>query len=143
MRLLLILLWAGAIFVFTCNSSFHLLVEDGVVDFQWNESPRFHQIFSPFPSVLSMDFLLQKIGHIIAFFILTILLQTRFNIIPSLLTAFFYAAATEFLQLYFTRNGRLFDIGFDTAGIFLAVLIASIFKSQPDSKPELHTPPSK
>jgi VanZ family protein len=39
-----------------------------------------------------------------------------------------FAALTEFMQLYFNRGGRAFDIGFDLLGILLTLAIASLFR---------------
>lgn len=121
MRVLLIILWAGAIFIFTCTADFTSLMESGMIQFQWDGQPDPSKLFSPLPAELSPHFLLQKLGHLSAFFILTILLQARFHSkLSTLIIAISYAALTELLQLFFTRDGRLFDIGIDTIGILLA-----------------------
>jgi VanZ family protein len=131
MRTLLILFWVGAIFLFTCTSSFNGFIESGVFTFKWESHPRITELLSPLPANLSIDFLHQKIGHIIAFFILTLLLQLKF---PSklfvLLSAGTYSALTEVLQLYFTRGGRIFDIGFDLIGILIALALGSLFSTR-------------
>ena len=71
---------------------------------------------------------MQKLGHIVVFFILTVLLvKCIYSKSLALLLAISYAALTEVLQLFFTRDGRIFDIGFDgivgAAGAFLLVPI--------------------
>jgi VanZ family protein len=38
-----------------------------------------------------------------------------------------YALLTEVLQLFFTRDGRLFDVGFDAMGICMALGVGSFF----------------
>jgi VanZ family protein len=128
MRVLLVLVWAAVIFVLTCTSSFRGLVEFGVVRFVWDSQPVFDQFLESLPGRISTDFLLQKLGHIGAFFILTSLLQTKLK--PrwvSLIIAAAYAGLTEILQLFFTRDGRLFDIGFDMIGVMLALGLGSLF----------------
>ncbi len=128
MRVFLILICAGTIFIFTCTSHFTSLFESGTIHFQWDPHPRLKELLLPLPAELTRDFLIQKIGHFSAFFILTLLLQTRFQSkVLILIIAISYAALTEFLQLYFTRDGRIFDIGFDAFGILLAVGAGSIF----------------
>jgi VanZ family protein len=135
MRSLFILVWCGAILVFTCTVSFHDLIHFGVVRFQWDVNPPYLEFFLPFPSEVSMDLLLQKLGHILTFQFLTILLLMKYRSkFSSLILASSFAALTEFLQLYFNRGGRVFDIGFDLIGILITLGIASLFTiNQSDS----------
>jgi VanZ family protein len=121
MRGLFILLWAAVIIILTCTASFTGLLESGAVRFVWVDQPNFSKLLSPLPLELSRDFLLQKCGHVLAFLILTILLQSKFHSkVFILILAISFASLTEILQLYFTRDGRIFDIGFDLIGILLA-----------------------
>jgi len=110
------------ILVLTCTSSFSGLVESGLLRFVWVTDPDFTEFLSPLPSQLSEAFLLQKAGHSLAFLVLTFLLFSHFRsrLLVLLLTSVF-ALITEFLQLYFGRGGRLFDIGFDLIGVLLAI----------------------
>ncbi|NYE03565.1 VanZ family protein [Bacillus niacini] len=129
MRSWFIFIWCTAILIFTCTSSFHDFIEFGVVRFRWDGRPTFSDFLSPLPDDLSKGFLLQKLGHIIAFHVLTVLLLMKFRshmIILALAASF--AALTEFMQLYFSRGGRAFDIGFDLLGILLTLAIASLFR---------------
>lgn len=142
MRVLVILVWAGAIFVLTCTSSFRDLVEHGVVWFAWDPQPVFELLLEPLPERISADFLLQKHGHIGAFFILTALLQTKLKSRWSILIiAAAYAVLTELLQLFFNRDGRFFDIGFDGVGILLALTAGSFLnRLRPQHKNPLSQP---
>jgi len=129
MRSLFIFIWCTAILIFTSTSSFHDLIQLGVVKFRWDGQPTFSDFLSPLPYDLSKGFLLQKLGHIIAFQVLTILLLMKFRthmMILAMVVSF--AALTEFLQLYFNRGGRAFDIGFDLIGILLTLAVASLFR---------------
>jgi VanZ family protein len=131
MRWFLIIFWISAIFVFTCTSSFNGLIESGLIHFTWNGKPLFSELLLPLPEKLSTNFLLQKSGHFLAFFILAILLQSRFRSkFFGLTFAASYAMLTEILQLYFNRGGRLFDIGFDIVGILFAMAIGSLFTNK-------------
>jgi VanZ family protein len=134
MRSLFILFWCGVILVFTCTSSFHDLIHFGVVAFQLDVNPPYSEFFFPFPSDVSGDLWIQKLGHILAFQFLTVLLLMKYKSkIFILAAAFSFAVLTEFLQLYFHRGGRVFDIGFDLIGILIALAIASLFHiSKPD-----------
>ena len=131
MRSLVIFVWCVAILIFTCTASFHDLIHFGVLSFHWDNQPMFSEFLSPFPSDISQNLLIQKLGHIVAFLILTLLVVMKLRSIPLILimTASF-AALTEFLQLYFSRGGRLFDIGIDLIGILAALGMAALFKSK-------------
>jgi VanZ family protein len=128
MRSMLIFLWMVAIFIFTCTASFHELMFYGVLRFQWDGHPPFSEFLAPYN--LSESLLLQKFGHIVVFQILTLLLLMKFKakFIVLIMTAS-VATLTEILQLYFTRGGRIFDIGFDLIGVFIALSIASLFRT--------------
>jgi VanZ family protein len=135
MRSMFILVWCGVILVFTCTSSLHDLIHFRAVRFQWDVNPPYLEFFLPFPSDVNKGILLQKSGHILAFHFLTILLlmkyKSKFFI---LLVASSFAALTEFLQLYFHRGGRVFDVGFDLIGILITLGLASLFTiRQPNS----------
>jgi hypothetical protein len=127
MRGLFTLLWAAGIFILTCTASFTGFLENGEVRFVWDGQPSFAELLSPLPLDLSSGFLLQKCGHVFAFFILSVLLQTKFHSKRFILfLAVSYASLTEFLQLYFSRDGRLFDIGIDLIGILIALGAGSL-----------------
>jgi VanZ family protein len=135
MRSLFILVWLCAILVFTCTASFHNLIQFGVMSFQWDSNPPYLEFFLPFPSDVSSALLLQKLGHILAFQFLTILLLMKYKSkFLILIASSSFAALTEFLQLYFHRGGRVFDVGFDLIGILVTLGIASLFTiNQSDS----------
>lgn len=127
MRGLFTLLWAVAIFILTCTASFTGFLENGEVRFVWDGHPSFAKLLSPLPLHLSSGFLLQKCGHVFAFLILTFLLQTKYHSKRFIVVlAVSYASLTEFLQLYFSRDGRLFDIGIDLIGILIALGAGSL-----------------
>ncbi|HYK72550.1 MAG TPA: VanZ family protein [Pseudoneobacillus sp.] len=124
MRVAFIIAWAGLIFLFTCNSSFPDLYEYQQVSFHWTFTPSFEELLYPLPTEENPYFTLQKIGHAFSFFIFTLLVLAKF---PSKIKAFTiglsYAFTTEILQLFFQRDGRLFDIGFDSIGILSAIIL--------------------
>jgi VanZ family protein len=129
MRSFLILVWCAVILLFTCTASFHDLVQYGVVKFQWSGQPQFAMFLSPLPDGLSRGIFIQKVGHVITFHLLTLLLLLKFRSkINILLLAASFASLTEILQLYFTRSGRLVDIGLDLIGIFIALGLAGFFR---------------
>jgi VanZ family protein len=46
---------------------------------------------------------------------------------PALLMAILFAASTEVFQLYFNRDGRLYDVAIDSLGAVLSFYTAQIF----------------
>ncbi len=129
------MVWCAVILLFTCTASFHDLVQYGVIRFQWSGQPQFEMFLSPLPDDLSRGIIIQKVGHVITFHLLTLLLLLKFRSkINILLLAASFASLTEILQLYFTRSGRLVDIGLDLIGILIALGLASLFRL----KPSLH-----
>lgn len=135
MRSLFIFVWCTAILIFTCTSSFQDLIQFGVLRFRWDGHPTYSDFLSPLPYDLSKGFLLQKLGHIVVFHVLTVLLLMRFRSqVIILAIAVSFAALTELLQLYFNRGGRVFDIGFDLLGILLTLAIGSHYRFKHSSR---------
>lgn len=68
----------------------------------------------------------QKLGHVMSFFFLGAITYWKW---PSRLVVILVGLGagftTEILQLYFSRSGRLLDVGYDVCGslIFLGALI--------------------
>lgn len=70
------------------------------------------------PEIENKQWLLRKVGHFVSFGALAVLLAPRSGSRrASFAVAVSYAVVTELLQLHFHRDGRLFDIVIDTAGI--------------------------
>ncbi|OMF90342.1 VanZ family protein [Paenibacillus sp. FSL R7-0337] len=122
MKRSIIIIWGAILFVFTCaaNSSFW---ESGTI-------PNFHFIFSPnYNDLFIIDlkatpaYVIRKIGHFsgFAFFAIFIWIQNR-SFLRSAFYSIAYAILTELLQLYFGRDGRLYDIVIDSLGILMALI---------------------
>jgi VanZ family protein len=121
-----LIIWAGLIFLFTCTESMEQLLQQGMITFSWRKYPNMNEFWYPLPTTLDASFISRKLGHSLSFCILSILifivtLSKQKMLVISLL----YAIATEFLQLFFHRGGRLFDIGFDGLGIAAALIIVT------------------
>jgi VanZ family protein len=135
MRGFLIIVWVTMILILTCTSSFTRLIEYGQIQFQWNHQPNFTHLLLPLPVEISKSFLLQKFGHIFVFMMLTLMLQTKYKSKRTvLIIALSFSVITELLQLFFHRDGRIFDIGFDTIGILVALAISTIFTPADQNK---------
>lgn len=104
-----VLLWAGAIFAF---SSFPTGTASKIV---WS------------------DFILKKTAHVIEYAIFTTLLYRAFlaygmdknrAAITSVLIAIVYGLSDEYHQTFIAgRTGKIRDVGFDTIGACLAILL--------------------
>lgn len=129
MRILFVVVMSAFIFVCTCSSSFADLRESGKIHFDWQGNPSFEELLLPWPSDVDRNFAFQKAGHALAFFVfacgLLQILPYRYAVVLSIL----YAFATEILQLYFTRSGRLLDVWVDCAGIAIAFILFLVIKN--------------
>ena len=128
---LLPFVWAVVIFICTCNLD-PVSIWTHPFLFQFNVTPKWSDLLIT-SDIDPTDhfYLFQKVGHFTAFGLLYALL---FNWIRKYKTAFIlcgsYAILTEILQLFFYRDGRLFDVLIDLTGISLSLLICKSFFKQ-------------
>ncbi|WP_394138205.1 VanZ family protein [Cytobacillus oceanisediminis] len=123
LRLLFLIVWAGLIFIYTCTSSLEELAETKQMNFRWTSETALPEMLDPLPKNVSDDFILRKIGHGFVFFVFAIAVYgVAGSLAAAALVSLLYAFSTEVLQLFFQRDGRLFDVMFDGAGIAAAVL---------------------
>lgn len=118
MRLFLAIVWAGAIFALTCASDSGFWQKNEAPRFHWTKAPDYSELTLFKPEIGNKQWMLRKVGHFVSFGALAVLLvlgsgsrRAGFAVAVS------YAVLTELLQLHFHRDGRLFDIAIDTAGI--------------------------
>ena len=122
-------LWVIFIVVASCTSDAHAFLYEQVVQFHFELTPNFRDLLITSDIHLTKEFyLIQKTGHMMTFgilYFLHLLWMKRAG------TAFVLtgicAAFSEVLQLYFNRNGRLFDVGVDLVGITLAFILCKLF----------------
>lgn len=120
MRMLAILLWCGVLFVGTCTVSASLLMSDFYVHFDFTPHGSLKDLFLLDIMPESDFYIVQKIGHMTGFFILSLLLTKGGKQPSGLIWAVLYALLTEILQPFFNRDGRLVDVLIDSIGIFAA-----------------------
>lgn len=114
--------WAILILVAMCTSDARAFLYDQMIQYKWNGAPDFSELLM-LSDVAFYDgfYLIQKAGHMVSFAILYIFtLKWLGDFKKAFLICVAFALFSEILQLYFQRNGRLFDVGIDTLGIFLA-----------------------
>lgn len=126
MRIILTVLWAFALFIFTCSLNFHLLIKYQIVDFRLNPNPDWSELLRLDLQWSSNDWILRKIGHLIGFFILALLASDFGKYKSAFYLSVIFAALTEILQLFFFRGGRIYDVVNDSFGILLAYLFCMI-----------------
>lgn len=130
-RMLAALLWALVIVIATCNNDAQAFLFDQEVHFSFTAAPNFSDLLVLHDIDFGDDFyLLQKTGHFLSFALLYVLL---FNWLKKRSTAFYISVAfalfTEVLQLYFERDGRLFDACIDVLGAFCALIFVNVLLS--------------
>jgi VanZ family protein len=104
------------------------------VGFHWNWRPDFLSFFNLNDlTMIHRHFVIVKLGHFTGFAIMDLLI---YNLIHShkrsILIAMIFAFMTEFLQLFFGRDGRLYDLCIDSMGIWCVYVVLrwSPFKKQ-------------
>ncbi|XEC95498.1 VanZ family protein [Paenibacillus tarimensis] len=130
MRIVLGVIWAFVLFLFTC--SFHMweLFFSRELHFVMTKSPDFSDLFrtSDF-DLKDSEWLVRKIGHLLGFFILALILTNFGKLRAGLYLSIGYAVFTEIIQLYFLRGGRIYDMLIDTAGVLLAYGICRLIRT--------------
>lgn len=122
LRLSLVLLWSAVIIVATCTNDAEAFLFDQEINFSFDWTPEFVEFLRLDDIDFSDSFYaIQKTGHFLSFALLYVLVLNWLKKKEKsfLLTAAF-ALFTEVLQLYFERDGRLFDAGIDFLGILMA-----------------------
>jgi len=122
---LLTMLWAVVIVVAACTSDAHAFLYEQVIGISFETAPNYGDLLIVSDIHLTKEFyLIQKTGHMFTFGVMYFfhLLWMKKSGTAFVLTGIF-AGFSEVLQLYFNRNGRLFDIGVDLVGIVVAYFI--------------------
>lgn len=122
LKLFLAVLWAAVILVVMCTSDAEAFLYDQILHYELNLSPNFFDLLRYSDVALTDTFyLIQKSGHMLSFGILYILVFNWLNThAKALWICALFAISSEIIQLFFQRTGRLFDVGIDLIGIFLA-----------------------
>lgn len=129
---LLTLMWATFIVVAACTSDAHAFLYEQAIHFTFETTPNYEDLLIVSDIHLTKEFyLIQKAGHMLTFGVMYFfhLLWIRKAGTAFVLTGIF-AGFSEVLQLYFNRNGRLFDIGVDMTGIFFAYVFCIVYKQK-------------
>lgn len=108
--------------IFLLNENSRDLFLHQEINFQFNRSPMLSDFFLIDEIQSEIRFyMIQKVGHVLGFGVLYLfLLHSLKNSRLAFLLSFLFAFATEVLQLYFNRTGRLTDVGINVIGIMIA-----------------------
>ncbi|UQZ33138.1 hypothetical protein C2I18_05935 [Paenibacillus sp. PK3_47] len=124
MKVVLVLIWGFILFVFTCAGDSGFWSAGDLPYFHWKGTPDFHKMLLT-DLKLTPGYIIRKIGHFSGFAILAgLILHMSKKVSVSLVLSVGYAIFTEVLQLYFGRDGRLYDVGIDSAGVLFGLLLA-------------------
>lgn len=119
LRIGALIAWCVLLFVFTCVADLNALLMSGELQFRWVADPDFSDwLLIRDVNLLNPDYIYQKVGHIVCFAVLAlILLSLTGSRKKAFVLALVAAVLTEILQLYFARDGRLLDVAIDAFGI--------------------------
>ncbi|MDQ6595916.1 VanZ family protein [Bacillus salipaludis] len=135
-KIFAILLWGLFLLINTWTNNLELMIHSGSVEFQWNSSPDFISFFN-FNDIALIHpyFVVIKLGHFIGFAIMDLLI---FNLLKShkssITISVAFAFFTEFFQLYWGRDGRLYDLGIDTLGILTIYITIKTLNKEDQKK---------
>ncbi|MBZ5200624.1 VanZ family protein [Planomicrobium chinense] len=124
-KLLFVLIWSLTILVATCTNDAAAFLFQQEINFSFDLTPEFSE-FLRFDDIDFSDsfYAIQKIGHFLSFALLYVLvLNWLKKKETALMATAAFALFTEILQLFFERDGRMFDAGIDVLGILLAYSI--------------------
>ncbi|MED1201776.1 VanZ family protein [Heyndrickxia acidicola] len=116
----MILLWGLVLCINTFTENLESLMSFQSVGFHWNWEPDYLSFFNMNDlTTIDPDFILVKTGHFMGFAIMDLLIYnlTRSHK-RSILFSMIFAFMTEFFQLFFGRDGRLYDMCIDSIGIW-------------------------
>ncbi|WP_419881668.1 VanZ family protein [Peribacillus sp. B-H-3] len=128
-KILVIMAWGFVLCVNTWTKSLEQFLDFKSLGFTWNPSPDFVSFFYFYDlTLIHQDFFIVKLGHFLGFAVMDLLLYWLFkNHKRAILISFAFAFFTEFFQLFFGRDGRLYDLGIDTLGILFVSFLLSVF----------------
>ncbi|MFC3210725.1 MULTISPECIES: VanZ family protein [Planomicrobium] len=127
-KIFLVIFWAAGILVVMTTSNAEAFLYNQILHYELDLSPNFIDLFRLNDVALTDNFyLIQKLGHLLSFGILYMLLYNWLHThSKALWYCIAFAISSEIIQLFFERNGRIFDMGVDFIGILLAYIITVI-----------------
>lgn len=124
-KILLIILWGLFLLANTWTESLEQLLDFQSISFKWVSKPDIFSFFYFYDlTLVHPDYIKVKLGHFIGFAIMDLLLlnwlkKHKYSIVISIT----FALLTEFLQLFFGRDGRFYDLLIDSLGVLTVFFI--------------------
>lgn len=130
MRSIIVGFYLFCLILVTCTESLSLLLTDYEISFQFNPSPDARSFFhNDLINVSDPTYIIQKSGHFLFFFFLAYLVYWAWKSLGLVIMVSLAAAlSTEVAQLYFSRSGRLLDVGYDLAGTLLFFVLIFFYR---------------
>lgn len=118
-KLVLVIIWGLFLSMNIFAENLESLLSFTSLDFRWNSHPNYGSFFNLFDiTQIHSYWFLVKAGHFIGFGIMNLLL---YNLLGShkkaIVLTIGFAIGSEILQLYFGRDGRLYDVVIDSLGV--------------------------
>jgi VanZ family protein len=119
-KIIPVIIWGIILLLHTWSSNLGALLRYQTISFTWVASPNYLSFFYLQDiSTIHHYFIIVKTGHFVGFAIFDYLLfKWLRNHKQSLVLSISFALMTEILQLYFGRDGRMYDLVIDTMGIY-------------------------
>ena len=120
LKIVPVIIWGFILLLHTWTSNLGTLLRNQSISFTWIASPDYLSFFYLQDiSTIHHYFIIVKTGHFVGFAIFDYLLfKWLKNHKRSLVISISFALMTEILQLYFGRDGRMYDLVIDTMGIY-------------------------
>lgn len=127
-RFVPVLIWGFILMLHTWTNNLGALLRNQEVGFKWVTSPNFLSFFYLQDiSTIHHYFIIVKTGHFVGFAVFDYLLfKWLKNHKLSLGVSITFALMSEVLQLYFGRDGRMYDWVIDSLGAFMVYSILKI-----------------
>ncbi|WP_413378026.1 VanZ family protein [Alkalihalobacillus sp. 1P02AB] len=123
MRVVLLLSWMLFILALSLTNNFKELIHHGEIYFSFTINPYFTSFFTIY-QMNSSTLIAQKVGLFFFFIILTaILVLCLKSFKMSWFIGFSYGLATEVIQPFFFRSGRILDVLINWSGVLVCLFI--------------------
>ncbi|TXC78500.1 VanZ family protein [Metabacillus litoralis] len=123
MRICFFWSYIAFLFIATCTENLSLFLAEQDLIFHFNGNPPVREFLNNDFDLQDPTYVSQKLGHIVSFFILGVLAYSVWrSVFVVAIISLAVALSTEVAQLFFSRSGRLLDVGYDMAGASLFVV---------------------
>lgn len=132
----IVIIWGMFLAINTWTENLEQLLNFKSLGFHWVTNPNFRSFFYFYDlTLIHQNFIVIKLGHFTGFAIMDLLIYRLVrNHKWSVSISILFALLTELLQLFFGRDGRLYDLLIDSFGILSVYFLLKIWKPTPRSE---------